>query len=239
MIWRRNTVSGSRRQRPLDKPGRCAVTIGELPLLGSNQDSPDPESGVLPVTPRGSGAEGARTPDLLGAIQALSQLSYSPVGTLNLETQPPASNPRNLAASRPPANRAGYVAWCVVASGAHLASAAARHASENTTHHPPRIIFYPMRPVSLTYTGTVGVSIQDVFDLIADASRMPEWLPNCISVIPGPTSKGKGDRHRLHFERQGRKADAVIEVIEYEPPTTFAWVEIIYRSGHETTLNPY
>lgn len=51
----------------------------ELPLLGSNQDSPDPESGVLPVTPRGTdGAEGARTPDLLGAIQALSQLSYSP-----------------------------------------------------------------------------------------------------------------------------------------------------------------
>src|SRR5260221_11893835 len=54
----------------------------ELPLLGSNQDSPDPESGVLPVTPRGSvfyGAEGARTPDLLGASHALSQLSYSPV----------------------------------------------------------------------------------------------------------------------------------------------------------------
>ena len=27
----------------------------ELPLLGSNQDSPDPESGVLPITPRGIG----------------------------------------------------------------------------------------------------------------------------------------------------------------------------------------
>src|SRR6478672_2619916 len=56
----------------------------ELPLLGSNQDSPDPESGVLPVTPRGStafdchGAEGDRTPDLCSAIAALSQLSYSP-----------------------------------------------------------------------------------------------------------------------------------------------------------------
>jgi hypothetical protein len=55
-----------------------------LPLLGSNQDSPDPESGVLPVTPRGSaafnchGAEGDRTPDLCSAIAALSQLSYSP-----------------------------------------------------------------------------------------------------------------------------------------------------------------
>src|SRR5947208_3205682 len=32
-------------------------------------------SGVSPTR-----AEGARTPDLLGAIQALSQLSYSPVG---------------------------------------------------------------------------------------------------------------------------------------------------------------
>src|SRR5437763_273422 len=42
---------------------------------------------------RESGAEGARTPDLLGAIQALSQLSYSPVGTRNLESPPPASNP--------------------------------------------------------------------------------------------------------------------------------------------------
>src|SRR5437868_4603740 len=61
-----------------------------LPLLGSNQDSPDPESGVLPVTPRGSdyGAEGARTPDLLGAIQALSQLSYSPVRARNITSLP-------------------------------------------------------------------------------------------------------------------------------------------------------
>ena len=28
----------------------------QLPLQGSNLDFPDPESGVLPVTPRGSGA---------------------------------------------------------------------------------------------------------------------------------------------------------------------------------------
>jgi len=91
-----------------------------------------------------------------------------------------------------------------------------------------------MRPVSLTYTGTVGVTIQDVFDLISDASRMPEWLPNCVSTVPGPSNKGKGDRHRIHFERQGRKADALIEVIEYEPPTTYAWVEIIFRRGSKT-----
>src|SRR2546430_17343619 len=134
------TLALGRRAR--SPTAHIALSGFELPLLGSNQDSPDPESGVLPVTPRGTvpkddtvgssgrarpknqnrgewgvgsgtsrrgtecaartvtyhsplptplchrgpgretayGAEGARTPDLLGAIQALSQLSYSPVG---------------------------------------------------------------------------------------------------------------------------------------------------------------
>src|ERR1041385_7596499 len=53
-----------------------------------NQDPPDPESGLLPVAPRGSGAEGARTPDLLGAIQALTQLSYSPARRARIITPP-------------------------------------------------------------------------------------------------------------------------------------------------------
>ena len=38
--------------------GQCEAAAikaaAPLPLLGSNQDSPDPESGVLPVTPRGT-----------------------------------------------------------------------------------------------------------------------------------------------------------------------------------------
>src|SRR6266704_3621338 len=77
-IWK---GGGSRRHPVGGKTKRPRMRPLGLPLLGSNQDSPDPESGVLPVTPRGivlHGAEGARTPDLLGAIQALSQLSYSP-----------------------------------------------------------------------------------------------------------------------------------------------------------------
>ena len=39
-----------------------AKRLTELPLLGSNQDSPDPESGVLPVTPRGSSSRSPRSP---------------------------------------------------------------------------------------------------------------------------------------------------------------------------------
>src|SRR5690242_13904075 len=91
-----------------------------------------------------------------------------------------------------------------------------------------------MRHVSLTYSGLVGVSIEQVFALISDPARMPEGLPDGTSVVPGPAGRGKGDRHRLHFERNGRKADAVIEIIEYVPPTTYAWVEIIHRRGSKT-----
>ena len=91
-----------------------------------------------------------------------------------------------------------------------------------------------MRPSSLTYSGHVGVSIEQVFQLLTDPTRMAEWLPNCVSVVPGPQGKGKGDRHRLHFERNGRKADAVIEVIEFAPPTSYGWVEIIHRRGSKT-----
>jgi uncharacterized protein YndB with AHSA1/START domain len=91
-----------------------------------------------------------------------------------------------------------------------------------------------MRPVSLTYHGTVGVSIDEVFELISDPTRMPEWLPNCTATVPGPNPKGKGDRHRVRFERKGHKIDTVIEITEYIPPTTLAWVEIIHRRGSKT-----
>ncbi len=50
-----------------------------MPLQGSNLDFPDPESGVLPVTPRGTvrAGDGARTRDpQLGKLM-LYQLSYS------------------------------------------------------------------------------------------------------------------------------------------------------------------
>jgi hypothetical protein len=41
--------------KPAEFAAGFLVGALELPLLGSNQDSPDPESGVLPVTPRGRG----------------------------------------------------------------------------------------------------------------------------------------------------------------------------------------
>src|SRR5213080_1899051 len=52
----RKTAEARHRARRATKKGRRRSPGGpsKLPLLGSNQDSPDPESGVLPVTPRGT-----------------------------------------------------------------------------------------------------------------------------------------------------------------------------------------
>src|SRR5437016_12611518 len=88
-----------------------------------------------------------------------------------------------------------------------------------------------MRPVSFTYTGTVGAPIDKVFALITDPSRMPEWLPGCQSVKPAPKLTGRGDRHRIFFERDGRRSDVQIEVIDYNPPYPYGWVEIRRRAG--------
>ena len=59
----------------------------------------------------GSGGEGDRTPDLVNAIHALSQLSYAPAGFSHLRTAPPqhgnvargsaSVNEENIALMRP------------------------------------------------------------------------------------------------------------------------------------------
>ncbi len=94
-----------------------------------------------------------------------------------------------------------------------------------------------MRPVSLTYSGTVGAPIDRVFALITDPARMPEWLPSCRAVTPAPKLTGKGDRHRILFERDGRRVDAEIEIIEYTPPHNYGWVEIRRRKGSRTYIH--
>ena len=53
-IARASTKKGHRRRWPISQSRARWKRAFELPLLGSNQDSSDPESDVLPVTPRGS-----------------------------------------------------------------------------------------------------------------------------------------------------------------------------------------
>src|SRR5256885_2059978 len=73
---------------PLRVPGPPRIHLGLGALRGVEARRGAHDSAV-----RESGAEGARTPDLLGAIQALSQLSYSPVGRRNLDCGPLTEQP--------------------------------------------------------------------------------------------------------------------------------------------------
>jgi len=91
-----------------------------------------------------------------------------------------------------------------------------------------------MRTVSFIHSGLVGAQIDKVFDLLTDPARVPDWLPGCQTVkrVDGPP--GKGQRWRLRMQTPFRIADLVVEVIEYAPPTGFAWAELQPRSGSKT-----
>jgi uncharacterized protein YndB with AHSA1/START domain len=91
-----------------------------------------------------------------------------------------------------------------------------------------------MKPVSFTYSGTVASPMDRVFDLLTDPTRMVEWLPGCRNVTPATDRKGKGARHRVEFLRKGQRVNAEIEIIDYNPPTSFGWVEIRGRTGART-----
>ena len=91
-----------------------------------------------------------------------------------------------------------------------------------------------MRPVSLTYSGTVVAPIERVFELIADPTRMPQWFPQCRAAVPAPEPNRKGARHRLQLLRDGPPIDAEIEILEYAPPTSYGWVETYHRAGSKT-----
>ena len=92
-----------------------------------------------------------------------------------------------------------------------------------------------MGPVSFTYSATVPSPIDKVFALISDPMRMPEWLPRCIGVKATTTERaGKGARFKLTFQRDDNRHESVIEIIDFQSPHTFGWVEIYHRAGSKT-----
>ena len=93
-----------------------------------------------------------------------------------------------------------------------------------------------MRPVSFTYSGTVPAPIDKVFALISDPMRMPEWLPRCVAVkaTTNDARVGKGSRFKVTFQRDANRHEAVIEIIDFQSPHSFGWVEIYHRAGSKT-----
>ena len=86
-----------------------------------------------------------------------------------------------------------------------------------------------MHPVSRTVIQTVPVSIERVFALLTDPSRMAEWLPGCAGT-QGDKPLRKGVRFKVRFGQRMTE----FEVVDFTPPTTFGWVERGERNGWKT-----
>ncbi len=96
-----------------------------------------------------------------------------------------------------------------------------------------------MGPVSFTYSASVPAAIDNVFALISDPLRMPEWLPRCVAVQATTNHKfpGKGARYKLTFQRESHRHEAVIEIIDFQAPHTFGWVEMLGFAGGSTKVS--
>ncbi len=82
------------------------------------------------------------------------------------------------------------------------------------------------RPVIFCATGRVPTVIDQLFAVLTDPARMPEWLPGCGGVV-SDAPIGQGVYIRARF--RSRVTEFVI--VDYAPPYRFGWAERGQRRG--------
>ena len=78
-------------------------------------------------------------------------------------------------------------------------------------------------------TGDIAAPVDEVFALLVDPRKIPDWLPGCYGVGGAPLLH-KGARLLVRFGP--RTAD--LEITDFNPPTTLGWAEHGSRSGTRT-----
>jgi len=87
-----------------------------------------------------------------------------------------------------------------------------------------------MKSIDHTLVTQVGAPIERVFSVLTDPARIPDWLPMCESIeIDGPMRRGAKLRVRFTDSRA-----TVFEVVDFQSPSTFGWVEHGGREGAKT-----
>jgi uncharacterized protein YndB with AHSA1/START domain len=87
-----------------------------------------------------------------------------------------------------------------------------------------------MRSIDHTLITQVGAPIDRVFAVLTDPVRIPEWLPMCESVeADGPVRRGARLRVRFADHRETE-----FEIVDYQAPATFGWIEHGGREGAKT-----
>ena len=82
---------------------------------------------------------------------------------------------------------------------------------------------------STTLHGTLPGPQEDVFALLADPGRMPQWLQGCRAVSPTTPMK-KGTRLNVEFAR----GTTEFIITDFVPHATFGWTEHGARQGSQT-----
>jgi uncharacterized membrane protein len=66
--------------------------------------------------------------------------------------------------------------------------------------------------------------IQEVFTFLSNPLNLPRWQSMILDVQPESSgTPEKGSRFRLKSEMLGRKIEGTIEIVEYTPPSVFAF----------------
>jgi carbon monoxide dehydrogenase subunit G len=67
--------------------------------------------------------------------------------------------------------------------------------------------------------------VQDVFTFLSNPLNLPKWQTMIASIEQiTPGAVGAGSKYNLSAEMMGRKIDGIMEVVEYQPPTRFGFV---------------
>ncbi|HYL20365.1 MAG TPA: GNAT family N-acetyltransferase [Gemmatimonadales bacterium] len=88
-----------------------------------------------------------------------------------------------------------------------------------------------MRVIRHTLIESVHAPCEQVFAILADPARMPQWLPGCTAVeTDGPLHRGT--RLVVHFGERLTE----FEITDLNPPATVVWEERGGRNGSKTLI---
>jgi uncharacterized protein YndB with AHSA1/START domain len=91
-----------------------------------------------------------------------------------------------------------------------------------------------MATLKHTFSGTIAAPIDEVFRLLTDPRRIPEWLPACTRVTAPKDTLTKGTRFKLEFGTPRGQREVAAEVIEFTPPEIIGWSESTPRRNTKT-----
>src|SRR5687767_862717 len=90
-------------------------------------------------------------------------------------------------------------------------------------------LYYPVPSSATVLSGDIAAPVDEVFALLVDPRKIPDWLPGCYGVGGAPLLH-KGARLLVRFGP--RTAD--LEITDFIPPTTLGWAEHGARAGSRT-----